>query len=162
MEMALHSALLNGELHLQYQPVVSAGSGALRGFEALLRWEHPTLGRISPDKFIPIAEETRLIGAIGDWVVRTACAEAASWDGDVAVAVNVSPEQLHNPAFRRDRRQLAGAKRTAAAPAGAGSDRERVPARRDRGGAGAGADPRPRRAAQPRRIPGTGYSSLGY
>ncbi|WP_082515760.1 putative bifunctional diguanylate cyclase/phosphodiesterase [Sphingomonas sp. Leaf412] len=99
LEMALRKALQNGELRLQYQPVVAAADGALRGFEALLRWEHPTLGNIPPAKFVPIAEETRLIGPIGEWVVRSACAEAAGWSGDLSVAVNVSPEQLHSPQF---------------------------------------------------------------
>jgi diguanylate cyclase (GGDEF)-like protein/PAS domain S-box-containing protein len=99
LEMSLRKALQNGEMHLNYQPVVQAPDGTLRGFEALLRWQHPTLGPISPAKFVPIAEETRLIGAIGEWVLRTACLEAASWPDDLAVAVNVSPEQLHNPQF---------------------------------------------------------------
>ncbi|OWK31108.1 putative bifunctional diguanylate cyclase/phosphodiesterase [Sphingomonas dokdonensis] len=99
LEMALRKALEKGELHLDYQPVVDAGSERLVGFEALLRWNSPEHGPISPAKFIPIAEETRLIGPIGEWVVRTACAEAAGWPEDVRVAVNVSPEQLHNPNF---------------------------------------------------------------
>ena len=99
LEMSLRKALENGELHLEYQPVVDARSGTLCGFEALLRWRHPTLGLIPPGKFVPIAEEARLISAIGEWVVRTACAEAARWPDGVHVAVNVSPEQLHNPHF---------------------------------------------------------------
>ena len=99
LEVALRKALENGELHLNYQPVVDARAGQLRGFEALLRWQHPTLGLIPPAKFIPIAEEARLIAPIGEWVVRTACAEAAGWPSDIRIAVNVSPEQLHNPHF---------------------------------------------------------------
>ncbi|MFK3888989.1 putative bifunctional diguanylate cyclase/phosphodiesterase [Sphingomonas sp. NPDC079357] len=99
LEMALRQALENEELSLAYQPVVDARSGALRGFEALLRWNHPGFGQIPPSKFIPIAEEARLIAPIGEWVVRTACAEAAAWPDGVHVAVNVSPEQLHNPQF---------------------------------------------------------------
>jgi len=99
LEMALRQALANDELSLDYQPVVDATSGALRGFEALLRWHHPGFGQIPPSKFIPIAEEARLIAPIGEWVVRTACAEAAAWPDNVRVAVNVSPEQLHNPQF---------------------------------------------------------------
>ncbi len=99
LEMALRKALENGELYIDYQPVVDARSGALRGFEALLRWRHPAFGQIPPSKFIPIAEEARLIATIGEWVVRTACAEAATWPDGVRVAVNVSPEQLHNPQF---------------------------------------------------------------
>ena len=99
LEIALRSAVENGEMHLNYQPVVSAESGQLTGFEALLRWTHPEFGNVSPAKFVPLAEEARLIAPIGEWVLRTACDEAARWDLPVRVAVNVSPEQLHNPAF---------------------------------------------------------------
>ncbi|WP_439646555.1 putative bifunctional diguanylate cyclase/phosphodiesterase [Sphingomonas soli] len=99
LEIALRNAVDNGEMHLNYQPVVSAETGQLTGFEALLRWVHPEFGNISPAKFVPLAEEARLIAPIGEWVLRTACDEAARWDLPVRVAVNVSPEQLHNPAF---------------------------------------------------------------
>ncbi|CAN5481794.1 EAL domain-containing protein [soil metagenome] len=99
LEMALRKALENNEMHLNYQPVVSAGSGSLTGFEALLRWNSPEFGMVSPAKFVPLAEEARLIAPIGEWVLRTACHEAARWPGQTRVAVNVSPEQLHNPAF---------------------------------------------------------------
>ena len=99
LEIALRHALEKGEMHLNYQPVVEGNTGRLTGFEALLRWQHPELGNVSPVKFIPIAEDARLIGPIGEWVMRTACAEAAAWPDDVRVAVNVSPEQLHNPNF---------------------------------------------------------------
>ncbi|TKD52074.1 EAL domain-containing protein [Sphingomonas baiyangensis] len=99
LEIALRNALQNDELHLNFQPVVNADTGGLTGFEALLRWTHPELGPISPAKFVPLAEDARLIAPIGEWVLRHACNEAAKWDDDVRVAVNVSPEQLHNPAF---------------------------------------------------------------
>ncbi|WP_293873134.1 MULTISPECIES: EAL domain-containing protein [unclassified Sphingomonas] len=99
LEMALRQALEKGEMHLHYQPVVDAGSGRLKGFEALLRWTSPQFGNVSPAKFIPLAEEARLIQPIGEWVLRTACAEAANWPSDVRVAVNVSPDQLQNPSF---------------------------------------------------------------
>jgi len=99
LEIALRSAVENGEMHLNYQPVVDAGTGGLKGFEALLRWTHPELGNVSPAKFVPLAEDARLIAPIGEWVLRTACDEAARWETAVRVAVNVSPEQLHNPAF---------------------------------------------------------------
>jgi diguanylate cyclase (GGDEF)-like protein len=99
MEIALRRALANGELHLAYQPVVAGDSGAIEGFEALLRWTNPKLGNVSPAKFIPLAEEARLIGPIGEWVLRTACKEAMSWPSTVRVAVNVSAEQLHNRNF---------------------------------------------------------------
>ena len=99
LEMALRQALEKGEMHLEYQPVVAAGTGSLTGFEALLRWTHPELGVISPAKFVPLAEDARLIGPMGEWVLRSACDEAAQWPSPTRVAVNVSPEQLHNPAF---------------------------------------------------------------
>ena len=99
LEMALRSALQNGEMHLNYQPVVDADTGNLRGFEALLRWVSPQFGNVSPVKFIPLAEEARLIGPIGEWVLRTACDEAARWPSDIRVAVNVSADQLQNPNF---------------------------------------------------------------
>jgi diguanylate cyclase (GGDEF)-like protein len=99
LEMALRQALEKGEMHLEYQPVVVAGSGSLTGFEALLRWTHPELGVISPAKFVPLAEDARLIVPMGEWVLRQACDEASRWPAPARVAVNVSPEQLHNPAF---------------------------------------------------------------
>ncbi|MDT8757257.1 EAL domain-containing protein [Sphingomonas psychrotolerans] len=99
LEIALRSALENNEMHLNYQPVVNAATGQLTGFEALLRWTHPQFGNVSPAKFVPLAEEARLIAPIGEWVLRTACDEAARWDIPARIAVNVSPEQLHNPAF---------------------------------------------------------------
>ncbi len=99
LEMALRTAVENGEMHIEYQPVVDAGSGALRGFEALLRWTSPQFGSIPPSKFIPLAEDARLIAPIGAWVLRTACAEAARWPSDIRIAVNVSADQLQNPSF---------------------------------------------------------------
>jgi diguanylate cyclase (GGDEF)-like protein len=99
LEIALRSAVENSEMHLNYQPVVNAATGQLTGFEALLRWTHPQFGNVSPVKFVPLAEEARLIAPIGEWVLRTACDEAARWDIPARIAVNVSPEQLHNPAF---------------------------------------------------------------
>ncbi len=94
MEIALRKALENDELSLNYQPVVSADSGGVVGFEALLRWTNPHFGVVSPAKFIPVAEEARLIVSIGEWVMRTACKEAMSWPSTVKVAVNVSADQL--------------------------------------------------------------------
>ena len=99
LELALRQALEKGEMHLHYQPVVDAESARLTGFEALLRWHSPQHGDVSPAKFIPLAEEARLIGPIGEWVLRTACAEAARWPAPVRVAVNVSADQLCNPGF---------------------------------------------------------------
>ena len=99
IELALHGAVDKGELSLNFQPVVDAETLRIRGFEALLRWNNPELGNIGPDKFIPIAEETGLLGRIGEWVLRTACREAVGWPDDVALAVNVSPKQLRDPGF---------------------------------------------------------------
>jgi diguanylate cyclase (GGDEF)-like protein len=99
VEIALRKALERNEFELHYQPVVNAKSGTIESFEALLRWTNPELGVVSPGKFIPIAEDARLIGPIGDWVLRTACAEAANWPSGIRIAVNVSAEQLHDVQF---------------------------------------------------------------
>ncbi|WP_062792028.1 EAL domain-containing protein [Sphingobium chlorophenolicum] len=96
LEEDLRKALVENRLHLVYQPVVSSKTEQITGYEALLRWQHPARGAISPTLFIPIAEESGLIGPIGEWVLRTACREAAQWAEDVRVAVNVSPIQFAN------------------------------------------------------------------
>src|SRR6202043_1577452 len=85
------------ELRLSYQPQQEAKSGSVVGFEALLRWKHPIRGEISPAVFIPIAEETGAILQIGEWVLRTACREAASWPRPLKIAVNISAVQLRVP-----------------------------------------------------------------
>ena len=94
LEMDLRNALAHKELELYYQPLVNLQTGEISAFEALLRWNHPTRGMISPAEFIPIAEETGLIIPIGDWVLVTACKETVSWPDHVKVAVNLSPAQL--------------------------------------------------------------------
>lgn len=99
IEIALRKALERNEFEVHYQPVVNAESGAVESFEALLRWTNPELGPVSPAKFVPVAEDTRLIAPIGDWVLRTACAEAATWPSTIRVAVNVSAEQLTDVNF---------------------------------------------------------------
>ncbi|WP_313808868.1 putative bifunctional diguanylate cyclase/phosphodiesterase [Sphingobium sp.] len=99
LELALRDALEKNQLHVLFQPVVEAESGGVVGFEALVRWTHPEMGPISPAKFVPVAEEARLIGPIGEWVLRTACLEAARWPDPVRIAVNVSAEQLAHPSF---------------------------------------------------------------
>ena len=99
IEQDLREALTKGELHLVYQPQVSTSSERISGFEALLRWNHPKRGPISPAVFIPIAEEAGLISRIGEWALRTACFELAKWPEDVKVAVNVSSIQFANPNF---------------------------------------------------------------
>jgi len=94
LEQDLRKALSDGGLEVHYQPVVDITSNEVSGCEALLRWRHPLRGMISPAEFIPIAEETGLINELGDWVLRTACAEAASWSSPTMLAVNVSPVQF--------------------------------------------------------------------
>ena len=94
LERDMQGALANGEFELFYQPIASLDGNKIASFEALLRWHHPKLGLVSPAEFIPIAEETGLIIPLGEWVLRTACAEAANWPDDVRVAVNVSSVQL--------------------------------------------------------------------
>ncbi len=94
LERDLRQALLRDELRLHYQPLVDAQTGEVTSYEALVRWLHPTRGMVSPADFIPMAEESGLIVAIGEWVVRTACEEAATWAENVKVAVNLSPAQF--------------------------------------------------------------------
>jgi diguanylate cyclase (GGDEF)-like protein len=97
LENDLRKAIGRGELQLVYQPVVNAQTEELSGFEALVRWHHPARGVISPSLFIPLAEESGLIPQIGEWVLRTACAEAAKWPEQIRVAVNLSPLQFVDP-----------------------------------------------------------------
>jgi diguanylate cyclase (GGDEF)-like protein len=96
LELDLRKAIAVGEFEVFYQPIVNLAENRISGFEALLRWNHPTRGTISPDEFIPLAEETGLIVAIGEWVIRQACAEAATWPPDLRIAVNVSPVQFRS------------------------------------------------------------------
>ncbi len=99
LEFSLRRALERNELRLAYQPVVDSFDETIVSFEALLRWHSEEHGLVSPAKFIPLAEDTRLIVPIGEWVLRAACAEAVHWPLDVKVAVNVSAEQLLDPNF---------------------------------------------------------------
>ncbi len=99
MEQELRGALDRKEFELYYQPVVTAEDGTLNGFEALIRWTNQKLGSVSPGRFIPLAEDSRLIGPIGEWVLRTACAEAMRWPSNLKIAINVSAEQLTDPNF---------------------------------------------------------------
>lgn len=94
LEADLRSAIGTTELDMHYQPIFDCDRDALRGFEALMRWTHPALGSISPETFIPIAEETGLIGPLGLWALETACGQAAKWPGRLSVAVNLSPAQF--------------------------------------------------------------------
>ncbi len=101
MESDLRKALGNNELVLRYQPKVDIGTGAVTGTEALVRWNHPNRGLISPDRFIPIAEDTGLIVPIGDWVLNQACKQTKAWHdsgfSDLCVAVNLSGKQFNDP-----------------------------------------------------------------
>ena len=94
LEIDLRKALVEGEFELFYQPLVNLQSNEISGFEALLRWNHPTRGLVPPSEFIPIAEEMGLIVPLGEQVLRQACTEAAGWPGDIRVAVNLSPVQF--------------------------------------------------------------------
>ena len=96
LEADLRAALAEGSFELHYQPQVDLRSDRVTGCEALLRWRHPVRGMVSPADFVPVAEETGLIEEIGQWVLRTACAEAASWPNHVRIAVNVSPIQFRS------------------------------------------------------------------
>ncbi|MGN6487215.1 MAG: EAL domain-containing protein [Devosia sp.] len=99
LEHDLRHAVSRNQLKLVYQPQVDIQSGDVTGFEALVRWNHPERGEVSPGTFVPIAEESGLILQIGEWVLRTACAEAARWTVPLTIAVNVSAVQFHSPAF---------------------------------------------------------------
>ncbi len=101
-EMELRSALERGELFLMYQPIVSLEDGEVSGFEALVRWQHPRRGLVSPVEFIALAEETGLIGAIGEWVLSEACAQMSVWqrtraDPPLTISVNLSSKQFMQP-----------------------------------------------------------------
>jgi diguanylate cyclase (GGDEF)-like protein len=97
LENDLRHALDRGEMWVAYQPIVRTGSEEVSGFEALVRWDHPIRGAVGPDKFIPVAEECGLIGKIGEFVLRTALAQAASWPDNVRIAINLSPIQFNDP-----------------------------------------------------------------
>jgi diguanylate cyclase (GGDEF)-like protein len=97
LEADLRSAIRNGEFELYYQPIMDVKEGRIASCEALLRWRHPTRGLVDPAEFISVAEETGLILPIGQWALTEACRQAASWPGEVKVAVNLSPVQFKNP-----------------------------------------------------------------
>ena len=96
LEQELESAFANGEFELFYQPIANLDDDKITSFEALLRWNHPERGLVSPAEFIPVAEDMGLIIPLGEWVLRTACAEAATWPDNIQVAVNISSIQLTN------------------------------------------------------------------
>jgi EAL domain-containing protein (putative c-di-GMP-specific phosphodiesterase class I) len=94
LESDLRQGIVRGELELHYQPVFDVETGGCRSVEALVRWRHPQRGLIPPDQFIPLAEETGLVVALGEWVLGRACRDAISWPADVKLAVNLSPVQF--------------------------------------------------------------------
>jgi EAL domain-containing protein (putative c-di-GMP-specific phosphodiesterase class I) len=96
LERDLRQALAAEQLKVHYQPLADCGGGGIVGFEALVRWNHPERGFISPAQFIPLAEECGLIMPLGAWVLRRACADAATWPDDKLVAVNLSPAQFRH------------------------------------------------------------------
>ncbi|PPQ19931.1 bifunctional diguanylate cyclase/phosphodiesterase [Bradyrhizobium sp. AC87j1] len=96
LERDMRDALAGREFELHYQPFVNTATGEIRGFEALLRWHHPRRGLVLPGEFIPLAEEAGLIVPLGEWVLRTACAEAAKWPAHLKIAINLSPAQFRS------------------------------------------------------------------
>jgi EAL domain-containing protein (putative c-di-GMP-specific phosphodiesterase class I) len=94
LEGELRHAIQQSEFELHYQPIIDTKTRRICGAEALIRWRHPTKGVIFPDRFIPLAEETGMITQIGEWVLQTACSDAATWPAGVKVAVNLSPVQF--------------------------------------------------------------------
>ena len=99
LEMDLRQAIAGRAFEVQYQPCLSLRDNRISGCEALLRWRHPERGVISPAEFIPIAEDTGLINQLGEWVLTTACVEAATWPDNISIAVNVSPVQFRSGTF---------------------------------------------------------------
>jgi EAL domain-containing protein (putative c-di-GMP-specific phosphodiesterase class I) len=99
LEQDLRHAIAGNQMSLVYQPQEAMTRGSVIGFEALLRWAHPVRGNVPPDIFIPVAEETGAILDIGEWVLRTACREAASWKQPLTIAVNVSAVQIYHDSF---------------------------------------------------------------
>ncbi len=99
LTMELKAALANREFELFFQPQNDNDTRRILGFEALVRWRHPTRGLLSPDEFVPLAETTGLIGEIGGWVLQEACRIAAGWPRGISIAVNVAPRQLARPDF---------------------------------------------------------------
>ncbi|QXQ06139.1 EAL domain-containing protein [Sphingosinicellaceae bacterium] len=96
MEIDLRRALALKQFEIAYQPQIDLTSNNITGFEALLRWRHPTRGIVSPGDFIPLAAEIGIIGAIGEWVLRTACMQAAGWPESLTIAVNIAPIQFRS------------------------------------------------------------------
>jgi diguanylate cyclase (GGDEF)-like protein/PAS domain S-box-containing protein len=122
LEAKLRRALAQGEFVLHYQPQIALKTGEVVGFEGVVRWQEPELGLVGPAEFIPLAEETGLILALGDWIVREACRQAVAWHArgvcPVPISVNLSPQQLREPALAD--RIAAALRETGAPPGGIG------------------------------------------
>ncbi|HWA92264.1 MAG TPA: EAL domain-containing protein [Rhizomicrobium sp.] len=99
LERALRAAVGSDALRPFYQPLVDLKTGEITGFEALARWKHPVHGELGPDRFIPIAEGSGLIGEVTDWLLGRACGDAVSWPGAMTLSFNISPAQLHDRTF---------------------------------------------------------------
>ena len=99
LEADLRQAIAADQFHLAFQPLIAAKDQKLIGFEALIRWNHPQRGNVPPNVFIPVAEESGLMGVIGEWVIDEACKAAASWPEPITVALNISPKQIILPAL---------------------------------------------------------------
>jgi diguanylate cyclase (GGDEF)-like protein len=106
LELDLRFALKCGQFELNYQPLYNLGAGTISCCEALIRWNHPTAGRIAPDQFIPLAEEIGLMVEIGEWVLEEACKTACAWPEEIGIAVNVSPVQFKSSLVDSVRRAL--------------------------------------------------------
>ena len=132
LELDLAGALAGGQMHLVYQPYIDLADGTVAGFETLLRWRHPPRGELQPGRLHPAAEATGLILPLGDWALGTALAAAARWPARLALAVNISPLQFHQPGFVARHRRGAGRDRRAARPARARDHRDRADARQPR------------------------------
>jgi predicted signal transduction protein with EAL and GGDEF domain len=164
LDHAMRQALVSGRFRLNYQPQVDLLSGQVVGAEALIRWRDPELGEVSPAQFIPVAEETGFIVAIGDWVLSQAMRQAALWHERgcaMPIAVNVSALQFQQAQFTDRVASMLAVSGLPRAPAGAGADRVHPGARRRRG---AGAPAALARLGVRLAIDdfGTGYSSLAY
>ncbi len=146
LELDFRKAIANGEFEVYYQPILYLQTGKVSGFEALVRWNHPERGMVSPADFIPLAEETGLILPLGEWVLRTACMQAARWPQQVPVAVNLSAMQFKGRNHRAARAERAGVVGLAGRTARSGNHRIRAAAGRDARARPAAPAPRNRRA----------------
>ena len=144
LELDLREALASEQFQLYFQPLVDLRSGRVTTCEALMRWKHPNRGMVPPSVFIPIAEETGLIIALGEWALQRACAEAANWPKSVKVAVNLSPVQFRDRGLALQVVSALAKSGTAGATAGVGSHRAPTARgqRRNAGGNGAAQEPR--------------------